>query len=282
MSDSKATNILLVIVVFVSLISAFLAAGLAVLFMWNTSFATINAELLEDLGTVRDVVDVFQESVFQDEVNNRILSLVTVIASVVDLVSYRSTLDYNLRNLQYLSTFMAEAVGGWWAFVPEQGYTNMARVSALWLDTAITAEGRSSAFQMVNVMQPLLPAGYEILLGQWASAANTSFDYLTTLRYANQCANGTCRVTRAGDVAMMDALMGMTGAMQTVDYRPEPVLVGYTSIDGVGVEYKSDLAVNQQAKFTEVFFRGNEEFVCSRPEEACVFTSIATGMEQVV
>jgi len=32
--------------------------------------------------------------------------------------------------------------------------------------------------QMVNVMQPLLPAGYEILLGQWASAANTSFDYL--------------------------------------------------------------------------------------------------------
>jgi class 3 adenylate cyclase len=143
-------------------------------------------------------------------------------------------------------------VGGWWAFVPEQGYTNMARVSALWLDTAITAEGRSSAFQMVNVMQPLLPAGYEILLGQWASAANTSFDYLTTLRYANQCANGTCRVTRAGDVAMMDALMGMTGAMQTVDYRPEPVLVGYTSIDGVGVEYKSDLAVNQQAKFTEM------------------------------
>jgi len=33
MSDAKSTNVLLVIVVFVSLISAFLAAGLAILFM---------------------------------------------------------------------------------------------------------------------------------------------------------------------------------------------------------------------------------------------------------
>lgn len=40
---------------------------------------------------------------------------------------------------------------------------------------------------------------------------------------------------------MIAALQGQEGAIEILDYRPHMTFVGYTSIDGIGVEYKTDI-----------------------------------------
>lgn len=249
-SDKKATNVLLLIVVGVSFVSAALAAGLAILFMWNASIATLNNQILEDIGTMRDIIDVFDKNIYVNEINNRVQDLATVIASVTTDVSYKSVLEYNKKDLQYMAGFLASAVGAWWEYLPELAYTSIARVMALWFDAAMQKEGKALAINMTNEISALLPDGYEILVGQWTDATNTSTEFLTNFRFASQCA-GVCgsNATVEAFSPMKAAMSGIDGAIHAFDYRPHEVLVGYSSISGVGVEYKSDIEVVQQSKY---------------------------------
>eukprot|EP00667_Euglena_gracilis_P000447 EG_transcript_447 len=268
MTDAAATNVLLTIVVGVSFISAFLVAGLAILLMWQYSVDTLNSHMREDLGTMRDIMEVFDQNIFSAEVTSRVQDLTSILAAVTDYVSYKSVLENDKKNLEYMATFLAQGVSAWWLYQPETAYMDIAKVVALWLDAAVSHNDRPTALKMVNSMLSTLPDGYEILVGEWANASNMSISFLTNFRFSSQC-NGTCGSDSGATAVspMRVALGGGDGALRGFDYRPKEVLVGYSSIDGMGVEYKADVSVITDAKYqrvTEFFDTQNANALDSR------------------
>jgi class 3 adenylate cyclase len=258
LSDSRATNVLLSIVTGVSFVAAFLVVGLAILFMWIDSFKVQEAHMLDDLGTMRDMMDVFDQEIYVGEVQSRALEIVTLVAMGMDYISLQAVLGTDLNNLVYMATFMGQGVAAWWGYQPSQAYINIAKVTAIWTDQMVVAEGRTDAVTAVNSVVNLLPSGYELLLGQWTNASNVSFQYLSTPRYTSQCLNETCNFDTHGTTfsPMIAALQGQEGAIEILDYRPHMTFVGYTSIDGIGVEYKTDIENIDNAKYirTTSFF----------------------------
>jgi len=254
LSDTRATNVLLSIVTGVSFVAAFLVVGLSILFMWIDSFSVQSAHMLDDLGTMKDMMNVFGEDIYVGEVQSRALQISTLVAMVMDHVSLQAVLGTDLNNLVYMATFMGQGVAAWWAYQPDQAYVNIAGVMAIWTNQVLVAEGRVDAFAIVDNIANSLPAGYEILLGEWTNASNVSFEYINTPRYTSQCLNGICNFDTNGATfsPMIAALQGQAGAIQILDYRPHMSFVGYTSIDGIGVEYKTNIENIDDPKYTRV------------------------------
>eukprot|EP00668_Euglena_longa_P026580 GGOE01033271.1.p1 GENE.GGOE01033271.1~~GGOE01033271.1.p1 ORF type:complete len:1238 (-),score=338.86 GGOE01033271.1:1562-4912(-) len=253
MSDTAATNVLLTIVVGVSFVSAFLVAGLAILLMWQYSVDTLNSHMREDLGTMRDIMQVFDENIFSAEINSRVQDLTSILAAVTDYVSYKSVLENDKKNLEYMATFLAQGVSAWWLYQPGTAYMDIAKVVALWLESAVSHNGRPAALEMVDAMLSTLPDGYEILIGEWSNASNMSVTFLTDFRFKSQCTGACGSDTSTTSISPMKvALGGVDGALRGFDYRPKEVLVGYTSIIGMGVEYKADVSVITDAKYERV------------------------------
>jgi hypothetical protein len=189
MSDSRATNVLLVIVVGVSGLAAFLVAGIAILLMFQATTAALNTNLIQDLGTFTDVLHVFASQIYDTETASRMENIVAILGPVASDLTIKASLTLDQQNLAYSAAFLAQTADAWWLSEPVATYASIGQLAALWTEFAINTTGQANATAAADAVNALLPPSDALLVG---SKSGGSVVLLTAPPAASQCPTGVC------------------------------------------------------------------------------------------
>eukprot|EP00667_Euglena_gracilis_P002628 EG_transcript_2628 len=241
-TDRGAANLLMVIVILLCALSAFLAAGLAILLLFLDGLATVGRHLQDDLGVVQDTLEVFASQIATQTADQQAGTLATTLAVVLTYIGYLATIETEGAHLLKLAASVSNAMSAWLSTSPEQMFLGLAALAAALTNASLARYGvAQTGLALSGINTGGMPANYELALARWANASivgNSSVvEYLTTFRYPGQCPNRVC-VTNATVTAPMAAALAGGGpfARLVMDYRATAAFGGFTTTGGLGVE----------------------------------------------
>eukprot|EP00667_Euglena_gracilis_P000876 EG_transcript_876 len=251
LSDKASTHLLLGVVVVICFLSAFLACGVAVLLLALDDTQSAKRYLQENLGIVRDTLEVYAGQISVQEVNERQAMYVNTIASILQIVAYSATVDEKTQQLLQAVNYIATTLGTWSDSFPQQSFIHYASLVAALVSFNVQHTSLNATVGLFNDLNSNLPYGYEVLLGRWQANATSTVEYLTHFLLADQCYNA-CATDGDSATPMKAALSGVTAANQAMDYREASVFTGYTSVKGLGVQVNVDFWALVFARFQQM------------------------------
>eukprot|EP00667_Euglena_gracilis_P000355 EG_transcript_355 len=238
-TDTGATNLLLVIVISLCSVSAFLAAGVAILMLFLDGLDTIGTHLQEDLRVVQDTLEVFASQIATQTQNEQTSTFVTTLSVVLEYIGYIASIKTEGSDILKMATSISNCMSAWLTTGPEKAFVALALLAAALGNTTVARYGLDQTLAVFNgVNAGGMTTNYEVALARWRnSTPNTAVEYLTAFRYAAQCPKSSGCVTNATVAApMISALSGSTFAQYVMDYRATSAFAGFTSVNGLGVE----------------------------------------------
>eukprot|EP00667_Euglena_gracilis_P000479 EG_transcript_479 len=253
LSDTEATNVLLVVVVVLCSLSAFLAAGIAIALMVTDSMSNFDSNMQADLAIMGDSLEVFARQLAPNETDSRAELFLTTLASIAQLLVYGGTIDTTTRMLVKTGNSVSASLEAWWNMQQDQSFMAYANLTALFANVSVAKYGLTGTRSVVDEVNnsPQLPSGYEVMLGQ-RNVSTGGVDFLTAFRYGNQCPTSGCLVDGAAATLMLAALSGRSGAQSAVDYRNVSVYAGYSSLNNLGVEVKVDVNTLLVSRYSQI------------------------------
>eukprot|EP00667_Euglena_gracilis_P002440 EG_transcript_2439 len=237
-SDTDATNILLIVVVSLCALSAFLAAGVAILLLFMDGLDTTNNNLQEDLGVFGDILEVFASQIASQTQQQETATDVTTLSVVLQYIGWFASVEREEKDLLRMATSVSNTIAAWLSTGPEKAFIGLASLAAVLTSTSLSRVGLDQTRAVISgINAGGMTSNYELALARWQNNTNnTAAEYLTTFRYSSQCPKTGC-VTNATVMApMLQALAGGTFAQFVMDYRASSVYAGFTSTNGLGVE----------------------------------------------
>jgi class 3 adenylate cyclase len=141
----------------------------------------------------------------------------------------------------------SSVLDGWFAHDAKARATRQRSMVEAWLTQLAGIQNATTIVQTIDRWNAALPAGQEVLLTTPAAAGAQKPDILTTLRYSDQCGNGSgmgCWSNPAAWTPMSLALTQLSGTWIGPDYRDLTVAVayGFSAATQFGVVYQMELA----------------------------------------
>eukprot|EP00667_Euglena_gracilis_P001000 EG_transcript_1000 len=245
-TDTGATNFLLVIVVSLCSLSAFLAAGVAILLLFLDGLDTTNKFLQEDLGIFQDSIEVFAGQIASQMDTEEATTIITTLSIVVEYIGYLAGLKTTQSDLMKIATAVSNTLVSYLAMGQEQSFANYAVLAAALANVSLATYGLSATAAVFNGVNDGMPPSYEVLLAQQQGNA---VQYLTDFRF--WCPNG-CLTNASVTTPMLAALSGRTFAQFVLDYTGYTASAGFSSRGGLGAEVKVDRDSQLNDRFWEI------------------------------
>eukprot|EP00667_Euglena_gracilis_P004154 EG_transcript_4167 len=248
-TDQDATNFLLMIVVTLCTLSAFLAAGVAILLLFLDGFDTMDSDLQDDLGVFQVNLEVYARQIAMQLDDNQTNTTITTLSTVIRYIGYVAAIELVASDLLKMATTIAETTSAWLNVGYSQSYTAFASLSAGLANMSLTQYGLNGTAAVFDELNAGLPADYEVLLARNTSSA---VQFLTQFRYAANCSNGVCITNASVTGPMAKALAGQTFAQYTMDYLGVSAYAGLSSRSGLGVQVQAPWLTIASDRFAQV------------------------------
>eukprot|EP00667_Euglena_gracilis_P007340 EG_transcript_7412 len=248
-NDQDATNLLLIIVVTLCGLSAFLAAGVAILLLFLDGFNTMDSNLQDDLGVFQVNLEVYARQITVQLEDSQANTTITTLSTVIRYIGYVAALELGASNLLKMATTIADTTSAWLNVGSAQSYVAFASLSAGLANMSLAQYGLNGTAAVFDELNAGLPADYEVQLARNAGAA---VQFLTLFRYAANCPNGVCITNASVTGPMAKALAGQTFAEYTMDYLGDSVYAGLSSRSGLGVQVQAPWRTLASARFAQV------------------------------
>eukprot|EP00667_Euglena_gracilis_P001576 EG_transcript_1576 len=239
----RPTTRLLLVILFTSCAISIAIVVVAIVLIWDYSTTNVQQHIKRNLDLMRNGMDLFawQKPVqrYQED-SQRLAALVAVLT---DEMGYKGAKETLKEILAFEARSMSAVLDGWYEHDAVSRVSANAWLIRGWLDLVIRDQSEAVALQMFNALNPSLPPGHDIVLSRMNATANNII-FLTKFRFADQCLNGKCGSDPSGAAPTKAALSGLTGTIFGKDYRPAPVVAGYSYLNSsaIGIVYKIDRA----------------------------------------
>eukprot|EP00667_Euglena_gracilis_P001132 EG_transcript_1132 len=252
-TDRDAANLLLLIVVALCGLSAFLAAGVAILLLFLDGLDTVSTRLQEDLGVFQDILDVYAKQIAVQTDYKEEDTFATTLSVVLQYIGYIASVKQEGSDILKMATAVSNTMAAWLSTGPEKAFIGLASLAAVLTNTTVASYGLDQTRAALNgINSGGMTSNYEVVLARWLGNATTAVEYLTTFRYTSQCPKRVC-VTNATVMApMMAALAGSTFAHYVMDYRAATAFAGFTSTMGLGVSVQVSQSGLSTKRFNQV------------------------------
>eukprot|EP00667_Euglena_gracilis_P001451 EG_transcript_1451 len=245
-SEPSSLRKLQVTVICVMFLSASIAAGLAILWLWlnTTSQNEHYAQIELDLNA--DMLDVMVHQNFQRQKAKLAEEFAQTIGTLVMDLGYGLSSEMGKAGLFFAVNVLARVIDEWWqreGMLVVQDTTAMLKT---WVGLLFARIGVNRTARLMGLLNNrTMPPGAEIIMGQWSNGNNSAIRYLFPPRFTDQCLSGGCNSVPGSGRPMRMALWGYSGVMRANDYRPKMVQAGYTYFPDqqVGMVFKVDLSL---------------------------------------
>ena len=181
-------------------------------------------------------------AISQENYENELNFTTDILSHMVRDVGYELSIKRQKENLLFAHNLLVASL--------ERKYRSSALASiekdalhmAQWVEGLWEMLPEAQVISLVNRINSREHEGYEIVIGRWTDATNSSITFLTEFRYKDQCSAGICGSDPTAAAPMKAALSPATGALWGMDYRPRSVAAGYTYLPfaNAGLVYKID------------------------------------------
>eukprot|EP00667_Euglena_gracilis_P002319 EG_transcript_2319 len=231
----KPTTRLLALILAISCAVSVAVVVLSAVFNFLQSDQLVSDHIRRDGQILADGLQLFGYTHPFQSYDAKVAKLTTLLAVVVQRLGYESTKRIVKASLISQQQLLSNLLDGWYA----QNSLDMANASVwvtrAWIEQLVAANATlGDIVDASNRINSLLPTGHEIILSRW-NGTTGRMDFLTTFRYASACI-GVCGADQVmGSTATRLALAGQSGAQFGYDYRPRPVISGYTPLQTLGL-----------------------------------------------
>eukprot|EP00667_Euglena_gracilis_P000689 EG_transcript_688 len=244
----RPTTRLLLVILCTSCAICIAIVVVAIVLIWNFSVDNVLSLMKRDVDLMREGMNLYawQKPVeLKKEDNRQLASLVSLLTRELGYKGSKETLNGNVK---FHARVMAGVLDGWYEHDAVSRVSMNSRLVGGWLNITAAYWSLPSALAMLNALNYRLPTGHELVLSSVNSTSGAPV-FLTDFRFQDQCAAPACGSDPRGAASTRAALRGETGTAFGVDYRPVPVVTGYTFLPNVslGVVYKIDQSVLQAA-----------------------------------
>eukprot|EP00667_Euglena_gracilis_P001011 EG_transcript_1009 len=237
-TDTGATNLLLIIVVSLCGLSAFLAAGVAILLLFLNGLDTAHQHLQENLGIFQDTLEVFAGQIVRQAENSEASTMVTTLSTVLRYIGYIVTQQRGEVNLLGLTTALSKTIASWMVTGPDKGFVAIAVLAAALTNASLARHGLGGTQALLDALNAGLPDSHEVMLARWRNGSGSAVEYLTQFRFVSQCPDTGCITNASVTRPMMVALAGNTLAQFVMDYTGTDAFAGFANLSGFAVEAK--------------------------------------------
>eukprot|EP00667_Euglena_gracilis_P001506 EG_transcript_1506 len=231
----KPTMRLLLLVLAASCAISVAVVVFAVVFIFSQSNGLVVDHIKRDGQLMMDGLRLFGYTHPVESYAQKLGRLAMLTGVVVERLGHQNTKRTLLASLQYQQLLLSNLLDGWYEHDSFHTVNASVMVAKGWLDQLARANASvADIVRLVDRINPRMPDGHEILLARW-NRTTQRIDFLTAFRFAALC-DGVCGADQVnGSTATKRALAGESGALFGYDYRPKPVVAGYTPLPALGL-----------------------------------------------
>eukprot|EP00668_Euglena_longa_P008511 GGOE01010260.1.p1 GENE.GGOE01010260.1~~GGOE01010260.1.p1 ORF type:complete len:1208 (-),score=403.92 GGOE01010260.1:1029-4382(-) len=229
----KPTMRLLLLILATSSVISIAVVVFAVVFIFIQSNSLVEDHVKRDGHLIADGLALFGYDHPVQSYNTKLTRLAALMGVVIEQLGHQSMKRTMKSSLQYQQLLLSNLLDGWY----EHDYLTMVNASVMMVKGWVQqlASNNATVADIVNIVDdinPRMPDGQEILLARW-NATTERIDFLTDFRFKFMC-NGSCGADQThGSTATRKALAGESGALFGYDYRPQPVIAGFTPLSSL-------------------------------------------------
>eukprot|EP00667_Euglena_gracilis_P016796 EG_transcript_17613 len=146
----SSTTCLPKIVVSLCALSAFLAAGVAILLLFLDGLSTINSHLQDDLGVFQDSLEVFATQITVQTDDTQATTFATTLAVVLKYIGYISSINREQTDILKMATAISNTMSSWLSLGPEKAFISLAALGAVLTNASLARYGLSQTVAVIN------------------------------------------------------------------------------------------------------------------------------------
>eukprot|EP00668_Euglena_longa_P028595 GGOE01035876.1.p1 GENE.GGOE01035876.1~~GGOE01035876.1.p1 ORF type:complete len:1162 (-),score=411.87 GGOE01035876.1:1521-4565(-) len=227
------TRLLLVILFAASAISLAIVL-FSTIYIFDHSVNDVKEHVLREVNLLRFGLELFGYTKPRERYVSQMQQLSSLLGVVAEDLGYQGNKAILKEELTFQQKLFSRLLDGWFVHDATSRAARNAQLLRGCVQFLARTEDQSTAIAFMDQLNPTLPAGHEVVLSHQNNSTHVA-EYTTKLRYRSQCNNVACAQNGTVDALSLCALNRTTGTAFGVDYRPQPVVAGYTYVVGEGM-----------------------------------------------